>query len=63
MGSEEQEWASLLGEIFEKLTAKHTSITYEFNDLKLQGERTGEEGISIPTGTITLSGKLTISSN
>lgn len=63
MGSIEHEWASLLGEIFEKLTAKHASITYEFDNLKLHGEKKETGGMSIPTGTITLSGKLTISSN
>lgn len=62
MGSKEQEWVSLLGEIFEKLTAEHASITYEFKDLKLQGGKINKDGVSLPSGTVRVSGKLTISS-
>ena len=31
---EEQEWANLLAEIFDKLTQKHAAITYEFDNLE-----------------------------
>lgn len=37
--TEEQEWASLLSEVFDKLTQKHASITYEFKDLAVVGEK------------------------
>ncbi len=58
--AEEQEWANLLAEVFDKLTEKHASITYDFNDLEMKGrvERNGEV---VPTGTVSLTGKLTIS--
>ena len=57
--NEEQEWANLLAEIFDKLTAKHATITYDFENLEMKGqvERGGKK---VPTGTVSLSGKLTI---
>jgi hypothetical protein len=33
--AEEQEWANLLAEIFDKLTQKHASITYDFENLEI----------------------------
>ena len=36
--AEEQEWANLLAEIFDKLTQKHASITYDFENLEMQGK-------------------------
>ena len=36
--TEEQEWANLLAEIFDKLTQKHASITYAFDDLEMKGK-------------------------
>jgi hypothetical protein len=57
--AEEQEWASLLAEIFDKLTEKHASITYAFDDLEMKG-KVEKAGKTIPTGTVTLTGKLTI---
>lgn len=56
---EQQEWANLLAEIFEKLTEKHASITYDFGNLELQGKIQKEDKV-IPTGTVSLTGKLTI---
>ena len=35
--TEEQEWASLLAEVFDKLTAKHAAITYKFDKLEMTG--------------------------
>ena len=57
--TEEQEWANLLAEVFDKLTAKHAAITYEFDNLEMNGivERNGKKQ---PTGTVALTGKLTI---
>ena len=57
--TEEQEWASLLAEVFDKLTAKHAAITYKFDKLEMAGtvERNGKR---IPTGTVILTGGLTI---
>jgi|TARA_B100001750_G_scaffold201216_1_gene175848 predicted transcriptional regulator len=57
--TEEQEWANLLAEVFDKLTAKHAAITYNFDNLEMSGvvERNGKRQ---PTGTVALSGKLTI---
>jgi hypothetical protein len=57
--AEEQEWANLLAEVFDKLTAKHASITYEFDDLEMKG-RVERGGKVVPTGTVSLKGKLTI---
>ena len=57
--AEEQEWANLLAEIFEKLTQKHASITYDFDNLAMQG-KVEKNGKVVPTGTVSLSGKLTI---
>lgn len=56
---EEQEWANLLAEVFDKLTEKHASITYDFDNLEMNGkvERAGK---IVPTGTVSLKGKLTI---
>ena len=36
--AEEQEWANLLAEVFDKLTEKHASITYDFDDLEMKGK-------------------------
>ena len=57
--TEEQEWANLLAEVFDKLTAKHAASTYNFDNLEMSGvvERNGKRQ---PTGTVALSGKLTI---
>ena len=57
--TEEQEWASLLAEVFDKLTAKHAAITYKFDKLEMTGtvERNGKK---ISTGTVILTGGLTI---
>ena len=57
--TEDQEWANLLAEFFDKLTSKHAAITYEFENLEMNGvvERNGKKQ---PTGTVALTGKLTI---
>ena len=41
--AEEQEWANLLAEIFDKLTQKHASITYDFENLEMQGKGKGQQ--------------------
>ena len=63
MGNEEKEWASLLAEIFERLTSKHASITHEFNNITFEGTKVDTGDMSIPTGKILTNGKLTISSS
>ncbi|MFB5632822.1 MAG: hypothetical protein ACE5Q9_05810 [Nitrosopumilus sp.] len=57
--AEEQEWANLLAEVFDKLTEKHAAITYQFDDLEMKG-RVERNGKVVPTGTVSLKGKLTI---
>ena len=57
--AEEQEWANLLTEVFDKLTEKHASITYDFDDLEMKG-KVEKNGKVVPTGTVSLKGKLTI---
>lgn len=57
--AEEQEWANLLAEVFDKLTEKHASITYDFDNLEMKG-KVEKDGKIIPTGTVSLAGKLTI---
>ena len=58
-GTEEQEWANLLAEIFDKLTQTHAAITYEFDNLEMAGKIMKDKQV-VPTGTGSLSGKLTI---
>ena len=57
--TEEQEWASLLAEVFDKLTAKHAAITYKFDKLELSG-MVDRNGKKVSTGTVVLTGGLTI---
>ena len=57
--AEEKEWANLLAEVFDKLTQKHASITYDFENLEMQGQ-VKREGQVVPTGKVSLTGKLTI---
>ncbi len=57
--AEEQEWANLLAEVFDKLTEKHASISYNFDKLEMSG-RVDRGGKQVPTGTVVLTGKLTI---
>jgi hypothetical protein len=57
--NEEQEWANLLAEIFDKLTQKHAAITYDFDNLEMAGKIMKDKQV-VPTGTVSLSGKLTI---
>ena len=57
--TEEQEWANLLAEVFDKLTEKHASITYNFDNLEMSG-KVDRGGKQVPTGTVSLKGKLTI---
>jgi hypothetical protein len=49
----------LLAEVFDKLTQKHASITYAFDNLEMKG-KVEKAGKTIPTGTVSLTGKLTI---
>ena len=56
---EEQEWANLLAEIFDKLTQKHASITYNFENFEIKG-KVERNGKLVPTGAVLLTGKLTI---
>ncbi len=60
--TEEQEWASLLSEVFDKLTEKHASITYNFDNLDISG-KVEKGGKKVPTGTVNIKGKLTITTN
>ena len=60
MKSAEGEWVNLLAEVFERLTDKHASITYNFNDVtfELDKSNTGEK--FLPAGKIKINGKITI---
>ena len=61
MVSKEKEWMTLLAEVLERLTEKHTSITYEFDGLTFESETTDEsKGIPIPSVKIKINGKITI---
>jgi hypothetical protein len=46
-------------EIFDKLTQKHAAITYDFDNLEMAGKIMKDKQV-VPTGTVSLSGKLTI---
>ena len=62
MASKEKEWVTLLAEVLERLTEKHTSITYEFNGLTFESETSAEsKGIAVPPVKIKINGKITIS--
>jgi len=58
--SQEDEWVNLLAEVFERLTTKHTSITYDFNDVIFEADRKDDSGKYLPTGRVRVSGKITI---
>ncbi|MGQ0638071.1 MAG: hypothetical protein ACT4N1_01735 [Nitrososphaerota archaeon] len=61
MVSKEKEWVTLLAEILERLTEKHTSITYDFNGLTFESETATEnKGIAIPPVRVRINGKITI---
>ncbi len=60
MVTQEGEWVSLLAEVFERLTSKHTSITYEFNDVIFEADRVGEAGKFLPAGKVKINGKISI---
>ena len=61
--TEEQEWASLLAEVFDKLTAKHAAISYKFDKLELSG-MVDRNGKKVSTGTVVSSctGSVTVGS-
>lgn len=61
MKSLEGEWVKLLAEVFERLTAKHASITYDFSNVTFEADRANPQGKYIPTGRIKVNGKITIS--
>tara|TARA_B110000116_G_scaffold95733_1_gene83504 strand:+ start:142 stop:309 length:168 start_codon:yes stop_codon:yes gene_type:complete len=47
------------GRVFDKLTAKHAAISYKFDKLELSG-MVDRNGKKVSTGTVMLSGGLTI---
>ena len=59
MKSQEGEWVNLLAEVFDRLGAKHASITYDFDNITFEGDRT-ESAKYVPTGRIKINGKITI---
>lgn len=60
MKSAEGEWVNLLAEIFERLTDKHASITYAFNDVTFELDKSNTGGKFLPAGKIKINGKITI---
>jgi len=60
MTTVEAEWVNLLAEVFERLTAKHSSISYDFNGVTFEADRVNAEGKYVPTGKVTITGKITI---
>ena len=56
---EEQEWANLLAGVLDKLTQKHAPITYDFENREMKGI-VEKEDKAIPAGTVSPTGKLTI---
>ena len=60
MKSQEGEWVNLLAEVFERLTAKHASITYDFNDVTFEADRAESTGKFLPQGRVKVNGKITI---
>lgn len=60
MKSAEGEWINLLAEVFERLTDKHASITYAFNDVTFEADKESGPGKFLPAGKIKINGKITI---
>ena len=60
MKSQEGEWVNLLEEVFERLSTKNASITYDFNNVIFESERIKSTKKFLPQGSITLNGKITI---
>lgn len=60
MKSAEGEWINLLAEVFERLTDKHASITYAFNDVTIELDRSNTGGKYLPAAKIKINGKITI---
>ncbi len=60
MATIESEWVNLLAEVFERLTAKHTSISYDFDGVTFEADRADAEGKYLPTGKVKITGKITI---
>jgi len=60
MKSAEGEWVNLLAEVFERLTDKHASITYAFNDVTFELDKSNIGGKFLPAGKIKINGKITI---
>lgn len=60
MSTIEGEWVNLLAEVFERLTAKHTSISYDFDGITFEADRVDSEGKYLPTGKVKITGKITI---
>lgn len=60
MKSQEGEWVNLLAEVFERLTAKNASITYDFDNVTFEADRADSSGKYFPTGRIKVNGKITI---
>tara|TARA_Y100001949_G_C15849278_1_gene269866 strand:- start:400 stop:612 length:213 start_codon:yes stop_codon:yes gene_type:complete len=63
MVSQEGEWTNLLAEVFERLTAQHTSTTFEFNDMTFEADKLGTTTKYLPTGKIRINGKITITAS
>lgn len=60
MTTVEGEWINLLAEVFERLAAKHSSISYDFNGVTFEADRADADGKYLPTGRVTITGKIAI---
>ena len=60
MSTAEGEWVNLLAEVFERLTDKHSSISYDFNGVTFEADRVDSAGKYMPTGRVTITGKISI---
>lgn len=60
MRSNEREWVNFLEEVFERLSTKNSSISYDFESVVFETNRIKTKRKIIPQGIITLNGKLTI---
>ena len=62
MKSAESEWVAVLAEVFERLSASNTTITYDFKDVTFEADSVEAGGKRLPSGRLKVNGRLTITS-
>ena len=60
--SAESEWVGVLAEVFERLSATNTTITYDFKDVTFEADKVQAGGKILPSGKLKINGRVTITS-